>query len=905
MNHKLLTRIATKNATNRTNFSASALAADPSPSRIVNIPSVINSLQRFEAIVNFTTSPFPVNFTGFDTLANYANCQLDGFYSAAAVFPPDQTYPYITLRCMLSPKTWGSKPLYISLNNQPGFNVPQQLNFQAPPSGVNGSAPASPDQNLWYPYIGYALNNSVAPRVPIPLPYTASYRFQYRTDPESMGGFLGALTPVGPGTVSPSIAGNTTFAYNFTGNDPSSLTFDFTASADRPGCVITPDNVFFQTTRPGAIPVYVFTAQLNSGPRALSFYVIAKNGVVARKYSLTVTTAVLAVAKALTIAASTATASVPAPTMTPAFSPTVYSYSVTVDTSIAYVSFIAQPNIQNDQPSINWANPAVDTSTTLQPPYPTTQTSMVQLQAPQGYTPPTMCRNVSASAPQPTLGVGTYNRLWYPSGATTFSGSYQYMASNPTAFTCVGTTTFYVFVAIPNNDTVVTYSIRITRKPATTVPAVDPAAIKVVYGGGGLSVSTVFSNGQNRVTGFAITGTSIFQPIILTVQPTIPTYTIQVVPNPLVLNALASPMTLSMVLVSWDMVTTTTYDFYVYMRSGSLAGLFVGSWAATLGNYALKNWPFTPAFEGFTQNGYVATVSDSSPYVILTLFPWSPLANLTVSFMLLGCPSCITVPATDARYMLAAVQNSNSLPTPNIVPTSSWALNRTSVWVLPLTYGSNTVQVMLYDSYARYSNSYFVQIVRPSPAPADASLLQFSVLTGDGIQTLAAPALTAGVTSYTVTIPIGNINLLLNAQPADPSIGAPMAGGIISVTINAQPVPPTQIPPSSQAPSAPTADLMANNLQVTSSPAAQSWRWPCTFTRSLGAVNQLVAIVSVRSSGSAVNSYTFTLKWAKSIDASLTQLGYYDQLGSMVPLSIPSFTINGNQKVRACCFVYL
>jgi hypothetical protein len=841
-------------------------AGPPTALKVVNTPAIIDKLEPFQAVIQLSQSPFHSSFAAYDQVAGSSSCRLDNKFTPAALFPPDSTYAFYTVRCFTNATGWGQKTLYFGFDGSNLFLVQTPLSF-VKPSGVASTPVPSPDVGVPLFGLGNLLSLSPPQKRFTPVPSDDKYCVKYSTEPSLGSADLVNIT-LDRGSLSPTFSPGT-LSYSVAGLDTSSLTWGFSVTPTA-GATVTVDNL---GPKANGSTVY-YQPTLAPGANDFTVRVTAANGFSQKLYYIHLDVFIPLVLTNLTTSFGP---------LSPAFNSSVYDYSLTMSQSDLGFKISAVANVP--QATIQWAPADFDWSQNLPMVYPNNMNPLgVTIQPAPGAPFLEMCRNYSMSGDRALLPGGALSQSWTLPGGM---GFYQDQVTGlPTSsdvnINCIGKTVVYVWVQQIDGSALL-YTINVNKGvPSSPKPAL--LNLRVMQGGAPPQPAYNISNPPNTV--YSIVAASIFQQLVLTTDLAEPVVSIRTVPDPVSLQYGHNNVTL--VLTGMDYVSTARYSLNVFVRSGVLGGLSVQKWTNPWGHgYQLENMQLNNPFQGAGLFSYSANADPNLEYVLITTFKWEPAAAASLSCVG-GCVGPLNV--TDSTYSNHA-QNSAWQIGGNPLQLEDW-VKRMDVWVVGLGYGTNTVQVKVTGSLGD-STVYSVNVTRPSPVPEDATLMQVSVRSPDGSKGFG-PIFDPWTQVYNVSIPKSNPALLFSVATKDPA-------AIVAMTVDGVPTTPSQISALNRPP-APSAQLLGNNL-VRAPPQqddpSATWQWALPFNVTPGGVKRIDFIVT---SGAARSTYTYWTSGARGTDASLKTVGYYLADGTRATIDLTQFTLNGNQRVSICSF---
>jgi hypothetical protein len=839
-------------------------AGPPTALKVVNVPGIIDKLEPFEAVIQLSQSPFHGSFAAYDQVAFSSSCKLDNRVTPAALFPPDSTYAFYTVRCFTNATGWGQKTLYFGFDGSNLFLVQTPLSF-VKPSGVASTPVPSPDVGVPLFGLGNLLSLSPPQKKFTPVPSDDKYCVKYSTEPSLGSADLVNIT-LDRGSLSPTFSPGTQ-SYSVAGLDKSSLTWGFSVTPTA-GATVTVDNL---GPKSNGSTVY-YQTNLTAGANDFTVRVTAPNGFTQKLYSIHVDVFIPLVLTNLTTSLGP---------LSPAFNSSVYDYSLTMSQSALGFKISAVANMP--QATIQWGQANFDWSQNPPMVYPNNNNPLgVTIQPAPGTPIIEMCRNYSTSGDRALLPGGAVTQSWMLPGGMGFSQDPNtgLPTSSDVWVNCIGKTVVYVWVQQIDGSALL-YTIAVNKGvPSSPKPAL--LNLGVMQGGAPPQPAYNISNPQNTI--YSIAAASLFQQLVLTTELAEPVVLIRTIPDPVSLQYGHNNVTL--VLTGMDYVSTARYSLDVFVRSGVLAGLSVQKWTNSWGGgYNFENAQLNNPFQGAGLFSYSANVDPSLEYVVITTFKWDPAAAASLACVG-GCVGLLNV--TDSTYLNQA-QNSAWQIGGNTLNMEDW-VKRMNVWVVGLGYGTNTVQVKVNGSLGD-STVYSVNVTRPSPVPEDATLMQVSVRSADGSKGFG-PSFDPWTQVYNVSIPKSNPNLLLSVATKDPA-------ATVAMTVDGVPTTPSQISALNRPP-APSAQLLSNNL-VRAPPQqddpSATWQWALPFNVTPGVVKRFDFIVT---SGAARSTYTYWTSGARGTDASLKTVGYYLADGTRATIDLNQFTLNGNQRVSIC-----
>ncbi|GAQ84646.1 hypothetical protein KFL_001990010 [Klebsormidium nitens] len=812
---------------------------------VSNLPPVMNQLGPFEAVIQLSASPFPAAFTSFDQVAFTAWCCLDGSYS---------------------------------------FRVPAPLSFVKPTDNTSAPVPV-PSPDVGVPLFGLGNVLSLGPPLKRPTPVPAdTLCLKYNADPSATNANLTSVGIDQGVSLSPAFSASTTI-YNVIGNDPKAVTFAFSLTPAGPGANVSVDLLSPVSVSGSPIVTGLFRGPLVPGTNIFTVRVTGPNGFTQMTYYIYVTCQATALVTSLTADAAA---------LAPAFAEGVYSYALSVNSSVQQIVLTAASN--GTRYTLVYNAAVYDPAQPLVV-YPSNTALTVGVTAVLGVPSNLLCRNYTTAA--------NTSKPLFPGGGMNISmaklpGGYGFLTSPSGALTatlaldCFGTKVFYVWVT-QTDKTAVVYTLTVKRAmPADLTPALS--ILDVISGGTDPTPPYNISNPADTV--YSITATSIYQQLMLGAQPAAPVAAVRTVPDQVKLDY--GHNTFSLALTGLDYVSKASYSVDAFVPSGVLAQMFVQylifsvfmgpilpGQTAPSSNFFVVNTGMSPQFQSTGPFNYSVgdgQIDSSQIYVLLTTWEWDATATTTVSCWS-GCSGPLYV--TDQTW-LTRVSSSISIPATSTLNSTQWA-QRMSVWVLGLAYGVNQVQVNVTGSLGD-SSTYYVSINRDSLVADDATLTLVNVSAPNGTQAFGGAQFSPLTQAYNVSLPKPVPSLLFSVLTKNPA-------ATVSMTVDSIPVAPSQIS-ASYSPPAPTTQTLTNNLQPLPSqtvPPATYWQWGIPFGNvTAGVVRRVDFTVTC---GSAQAVYSYWLSVAIAHDASLSSVGIYYVEGTQVPIPLSSFQLNGNQQM--------
>jgi gliding motility-associated-like protein len=594
---------------------------------------------------------------------------------------------------------------------------------------------------------------------------------------------------------------------------------------------------------------------LNAGPNTITTVVTAQDGTTTNTYTVTVT-------RAGSVNANLANLSISSGTLTPVFATGTTSYTASVTNATANITVtpttsdagatvkVNGTTVVSGSPSANiplLVGPNTITTVVTAQDGTTTNTYTVTVTRAGSANANLTNLTLSAGTLTPVFAAGTTSYTALVSNAVTsltltptVSNTNSTVTVNGTAVASgtasgaitlnVGPNTISTIVTAQDGTTTKTYTVTITRAPASVATLSN-----LVLSSG--TLTPVFASGTTSYTA-SVTNTTAN----ITVTPTTTAGTSTVTVNGTAVASgtasaniplLVGPNTITTVVTAQDGTTTSTYTVLVtraasananlanlVLSNGTLSPVFAPgtiSYTASVGN-AISSITLTPttsvSTSTITVNGTAVTSGAASGVIALNVGPntistivtaqdgttiktytvivtRAPASTATLSNLVLSSGTLTPVFASGTTSYTASVGNAvtNITLTPTTTAsTATVTVNGTAVasgsasGAIALNVGPNTITAVVTAQDGITTNTYTVTVTR---APASTATLSNLVLSNGTL----TPVFSSGTTSYTASVTNATTNITVTPTTSDVNAsvkvnGVTVASGTASGTIS-------------------------------------------------------------------------------------------------------------------------